>query len=323
MNGLPLASILILNHNRGRALRASIASALAQTYPRVEIVVVDDGSTDDSANVIRDLGRRVVPVLQRHRGEAAAINTGFHHCNGEIVCLLQSGDTFHPSKVNEVVEAGRLSPRSGLIYHRVQTLDALGQTAQPAWPEKLMSGDFQQMLVASGGWWPFAPCSGLSFRRPFLERLLEIPMEEFESGAAFYLTDLAPFLAPVCALGRTLSCVQDPEFSRREGESEAQCRDRLLSFYEVRTRVLNESLRIRNLPYQVSLHDNWPYQWLRFQQGTGNPLWELSAMALRFPGEPDLHARVRNLAQLLLGTNIVSPTNKLREYWSSVRRGQA
>ena len=73
----PRVSICIVNHNYGRFLAAAIDSALAQTWPDVEVVVVDDGSTDDSDEVIASYDGRVVAVHQANGGQGSAFNSGF------------------------------------------------------------------------------------------------------------------------------------------------------------------------------------------------------------------------------------------------------
>ena len=67
------ASVIINNHNYGRYLGEAIESALAQTHPVTEVVVVDDGSTDDSVEVITAFGRRILPIFQENRGQASFV----------------------------------------------------------------------------------------------------------------------------------------------------------------------------------------------------------------------------------------------------------
>ena len=81
--GSPLVSILINNFNYGRFVAQSIESALAQDYPRIEVVVVDDASTDDSQSVIRQYADRVRTVLlERNGGQAAAFNAASRRATG-------------------------------------------------------------------------------------------------------------------------------------------------------------------------------------------------------------------------------------------------
>ena len=78
-----LASIIINNYNYGRYLPKAIDSALAQSYPHTEILVVDDGSSDDSRTVIASYGDRIIPVLKQNGGQASALNAGFAASRGD------------------------------------------------------------------------------------------------------------------------------------------------------------------------------------------------------------------------------------------------
>src|SRR5688500_10169891 len=99
----PLASVIINNYNYGRYLGAAIDSALAQTYPHTEVVVVDDGSTDDSRQVIAGYGERVVPVLKENGGQASAFNAGFAASRGDVVLFLDADDLLLPGAVAAAV----------------------------------------------------------------------------------------------------------------------------------------------------------------------------------------------------------------------------
>jgi len=102
------ASIVITNYNYGRFLARCIDSALAQSYPDTEVVVVDDASLD-SREIIQSYGKRVVPVLEeRNRGQGAAFNSGFRACQGDVVLFLDADDWLYPHAVARVVAA--LSP---------------------------------------------------------------------------------------------------------------------------------------------------------------------------------------------------------------------
>ena len=85
-------SVAMINYNYGRNLREAIDLALDQTVAPLEIVVVDDGSTDESPSVLRECGDQIVTVLTENRGPTAATNTALEHCSGEIVCVLDSDD---------------------------------------------------------------------------------------------------------------------------------------------------------------------------------------------------------------------------------------
>jgi glycosyltransferase involved in cell wall biosynthesis len=101
----PLASILINNYNYARFLDEAIGSALGQTYPSKEIIVVDDGSTDNSREIISRYGDRIIPILKENGGQASAFNAGVARCQGDILCFLDSDDFFHPDKLERVAAA--------------------------------------------------------------------------------------------------------------------------------------------------------------------------------------------------------------------------
>ena len=101
----PLASIVINNYNYAAFLPAAIDSALAQTYAPLEIVVVDDGSSDQSRRIMAGYGDKIVPVLKSNGGQASTFNAGVAQSRGEIICLLDSDDCFAPDKVARIVAA--------------------------------------------------------------------------------------------------------------------------------------------------------------------------------------------------------------------------
>jgi len=122
----PLVSIIINNYNYASFLPAAIESALGQTYPQTEIVVVDDGSTDGSREIISRWGHRIVAILQRNGGQASALNAGIAHSRGTIICFLDSDDFWYPDKVANIVEIfewGGGGSMPMLVHHLLEILD--------------------------------------------------------------------------------------------------------------------------------------------------------------------------------------------------------
>ena len=204
----PLVSVVIASYNYGRFLRDAVDSALAQAHPRLEIIAVDDGSTDGSREILAGYKDRIVTVLKDNGGHASAINAGVARCRGELVALLDSDDVFLPGKIERVVRAHRESPRAVLIHHRLRTVDALGTPRGPGWPRDVWTGDVRERAARAGGWWPRPTTSAMTFTRSFLEQIL--PMrEDSEPGRAIwpdaYAGDLAPFFGEIAGIPETLS----------------------------------------------------------------------------------------------------------------------
>jgi glycosyltransferase involved in cell wall biosynthesis len=204
----PMVSVVIANYNYGRFLRDAVDSALAQAHPRLEVLVVDDGSTDGSREILAGYGARVVTVLKENGGHASAINAGVARCRGELVALLDSDDVFLPGKIERVVRAYQESPRAVLIHHRLRTVDALGTPRGAGWPRDVWTGDVRERAARAGGWWPRPTTSAMTFTRSFLEQIL--PMrEDSEPGRAIwpdaYAGDLAPFYGEIVGIPETLT----------------------------------------------------------------------------------------------------------------------
>jgi glycosyltransferase involved in cell wall biosynthesis len=100
----PFVSIIINNYNYDKFLAKAIDSALAQTYSNAEVIVVDDGSTDKSHNIIAGYSSRIIPILKSNGGQSSSLNEGFKISKGEIIFFLDADDIFIPEKVEKIVE---------------------------------------------------------------------------------------------------------------------------------------------------------------------------------------------------------------------------
>src|SRR6185295_5604355 len=109
MNECPLVSIIVNNYNYGRFLGEAIQSALSQTYPNIEVIVVDDGSTDDSSEVIANFGGSIKTRFKQNGGQTSALNAGLRMSRGDIVCFLDADDALFPSAIAEAVQLLRES----------------------------------------------------------------------------------------------------------------------------------------------------------------------------------------------------------------------
>lgn len=121
-------SVVIPSYNQGGYLREAVESVHAAAAGRdVEVVVVDDGSTDDSPEVLRRMGSAVTPILlDRNGGGGAALNAGIAAAGGDVLCLLDADDRFTAGKLDEVERAYAQVPDAGWVFHRRSLIDATG-----------------------------------------------------------------------------------------------------------------------------------------------------------------------------------------------------
>jgi glycosyltransferase involved in cell wall biosynthesis len=122
----PLVSVIIPNYNYGRFLKQAIDSVLAQTYPRVEALVVDDGSKDDSEEVLRGYGERIRWFRQQNQGVSAARNRGVRESHGAYLAFLDADDYWMPAKLEKQMELSLGDPELGLVGCRLDIFDELG-----------------------------------------------------------------------------------------------------------------------------------------------------------------------------------------------------
>jgi glycosyltransferase involved in cell wall biosynthesis len=126
----PAVSVIINNYNYARFLNAAIDSALNQRYPLIEIIVVDDGSTDDSREIILSYGDRITAIFKENGGQASALNAAVAASRGNILCFLDADDFYHPDKVVRVVDTFRQhgTNSKALLVHHLLRLTKEGST---------------------------------------------------------------------------------------------------------------------------------------------------------------------------------------------------
>src|SRR6266540_6368104 len=113
--GLPLVTAIVTFFNQAEFVDTALSSVLAQTYPALEVIVVDDGSTDGTAARCAAWGDRIVYVRQANAGAAAARNSGLRLARGELIAHLDGDDLWEPEKLRVQVDAARRFPDAALI----------------------------------------------------------------------------------------------------------------------------------------------------------------------------------------------------------------
>ncbi|HTM82624.1 glycosyltransferase family A protein [Asticcacaulis sp.] len=186
-------SIIIANYNYERFVGKAIDSALAIRWPDVEVIVVDDGSTDQSRQVIAAYGDRVLPILQKNAGQLIACNVGFAKATGDWIIFLDADDLLDPSIAEEVARVS--TPRTSKVQFLMERIDSDGRPTgscfptytPPPTPEKI--SDWAVRLTT----YSTPPGSGNVYARAFLDKIFPLdnacgdaPDSELVTAAPFF-----------------------------------------------------------------------------------------------------------------------------------------
>ena len=128
MTDAPLVTVVTPSFNQGRFIRDTIESVLGQSYPRIEYLVMDGGSTDETVSILRSYGDRVAWTSEPDRGQTDAINKGWRRARGSIVAYLNSDDTYLPGAVEKAVAGLQAHPDAGGVYGEGYHVDECGRT---------------------------------------------------------------------------------------------------------------------------------------------------------------------------------------------------
>jgi len=236
----PLVSVIINNYNYGRFLRQAIDSSLNQSYPDLEVIVVDDGSQDGSREIILSYGDRIIPVLKPNGGQASAMNAGFRASQGEIIVFLDADDYFFPHAVSMITTHWK--PDIAQVQARLESRDAAGNYIDlyPAPEIRFDSGDVTSLLLMKGRY-NTTVTSGASFSRTVLEKILPIPEADFRISADGYLVSVAPFY------GRVFSIETPIGVRRKHGENLWAASGQEINVLRFRKSLQHDHLRYRAL----------------------------------------------------------------------------
>jgi glycosyltransferase involved in cell wall biosynthesis len=176
-------SIVVCNYNYAPFLDSAIRSAVFQDHPDKEVIVVDDGSTDGSRDIVARWGDAVRAVYKSNGGQVSAYNVGFEKVTGDVVVFLDSDDLLDAGACARIVRA--FDDDTAKVHFRLRLVDTDGVALGSTIPRILAEGDLADRLRVEGELYESAPGSGNAYRVSALRRLMPIPTDDTH-GADFF-----------------------------------------------------------------------------------------------------------------------------------------
>ncbi len=205
---MPKVSVICDNYNYSDYLHDAIKSVLSQSFTDFELIVVDDGSTDSSRELISSFNdSRIIKVFKENGGQTSAFNAGFEVACGDIITFLDSDDYWYPNKLDRVVEAHKSSK---IIQH------LLSENGKKTYRRVRTDVDWSNVLVNFGYMYQHSPTSGLSFMREVIEPFF--PLVDVEEMRGY---------SDGCILMLAMT------------KAKVLCLDDVLGFYRIHDRNLN------------------------------------------------------------------------------------
>ncbi|HKS82412.1 MAG TPA: glycosyltransferase family A protein [Candidatus Acidoferrales bacterium] len=203
----PIVSVLIDTYNHERFIAQAIESVLAQDFPRgdMEFLVVDDGSTDRTPDIVRKYEPQLRLIRKPNGGQASAFNAGIPHARGEIVAFLDGDDWWAPEKLSRVAAAFAADSALGIVGHGITMVHRDGshltETLRKGFQFQANNIQGAQILRCRGS---FLGTSRMAIRSEILRRIGPVP-EAIRVQADEYLFTLAAVLAPARILPEPLT----------------------------------------------------------------------------------------------------------------------
>ena len=248
---MPRVTVVISNHNYGRFVGGAIESAIGQTHAECEVIVVDDGSTDDSRIVI---GRYadVETIFQENRGQAAAFNAGLARAGGDVVIFLDADDMLAPGIAATVASVFERDADVAKVMYRLSVVDEIGAPTGEQKPPAhlpLRSGDLRREVMRFPFDMTWMATTGNAFRVEALRTLLPIPEDDYPRvGADWYLSHLSALVGTVVFLddiGGSYRVHSANSYERRSGALDLeQVRQTIIYARRTATHIVETARRL-------------------------------------------------------------------------------
>jgi glycosyltransferase involved in cell wall biosynthesis len=146
----PAVSVILPVYNGANYVRFAVESVLNQTFRDFELIVVDDGSTDETPEIIRSYGSRLRYVRKENGGVATAFNRGIEESSGQYISWLSHDDAYHEAKLEKQLEAVRAYPGPAVCYTDVEFIDGRGEVTRALELPEYPRGEVLRHLVTGG-----------------------------------------------------------------------------------------------------------------------------------------------------------------------------
>jgi len=204
-------SVILANFNGGKYLNEAIRSVLMQQNAEFDLILIDDGSTDSSLEIMRDFelnypDKIKILVHDENKGQGAGFNSGFSQATGELVSFIDSDDIWYPHKLSAVEQTYILNPDAVLLHHNLHLMRE-AEVAQELFMDMMAMGDLckrlQNTQTPLSQWPPFAPTSGLTLPSRVLSKMWPCPEVRFcaDMYPTFAAVPMGSIIADYRALG--------------------------------------------------------------------------------------------------------------------------
>jgi glycosyltransferase involved in cell wall biosynthesis len=282
----PTVSVLVDTHNHERFVEKAISSVIEQDFPvsDLEILVVDDGSTDRTPEIVRTFAPKVQLLQKPNGGQASAFNVGIPKCKGEIIAFLDGDDWWESRKLRAVISEFESHPEIGTIGHGIREVDEQGRTLREITPNHLC----ESHLLSSKEGVEFLPLraflgtSRLALRRKVASQALPLPLA-LRIEADEFLSTVTTAIGGSRILREPLTNYRlhsanlfqfskfDPLKARTKHDALAtivnELPSRLLAagIPATVTQILTEADRLDAERIRLSLGEGWPWETVRIE----------------------------------------------------------
>jgi glycosyltransferase involved in cell wall biosynthesis len=313
--GKPFVSVLIDTYNHERFIEHAITSVLEQDFPASdrEILVVDDGSTDRTPEIVRKFEPHVRLLRKQNGGQASAFNAGIPECKGEIISFLDGDDWWERQKLSVVVAEFAAHPAIGTIGHGIIEVDEHGNHLAVIQPKKTHESRLGDPEEASDFLTlrAFLGTSRLAVRAQILHQIGSLP-EGLVIEADEFLATVATALGGALVLDQTLTnyryhaenLFQFEDWNaakvRQKHDSLACILNELpprlnsIGVKEEVIRILTEAVGVDTERLRLSLGEGWPWETVRVERHANRQAYRQATLGYHL-----FHAAVIGLAAIL------------------------